>query len=155
MGEDIKDAWNMFIVHLLPKIAVKWSDHMRLIRSGDISYRNFSGITISDEAFVLHVLEWYLPQWESSSNSSQPSVKKKVGRKKSESTEDKKLENFVKFYNVIKAARNHGNKSNWEEAILEELVEGEEEKEDEVDVFGEKPYALPIEQIDIDNRYAD
>ena len=82
---------------------------------------------------------------------------KKVGRKKYEGTEDKKLVNFVKFYNAVKEARKHGNKATWEVAILEELVEEEENKNcyNLPDVFGEKPCSLPIEPIDIDDWYTD
>ena len=143
----------LFFVVLVPKISVKWSDQIRMIKSGDVSRRNFSPVTISDEAFAIHVLEWYLPHWDSNSSSTPSGVKKKVGRKKSESLDDKKkLENYVKIYKTINEAKMHENRTEWEEAILEELlVDSDVENDfgDENESFEDNPFALPCEPIDL------
>ena len=78
MREDVIHAWKLFCITFLPKVSLKWHDEMKKIKAGNSTDTFGNLVTISDEAFVLHVVSWYLPQRETVSKSVD-GVKQKPG----------------------------------------------------------------------------
>ena len=123
MDDDVHHAWKLFSITLLQKVSLKWHNRMKMLNAGNCKDSFYDLVTISDEAFVLHVLSWYIPLRETATTLE---GKKKPGRKKLDSVDDKKkLQNYAQFYECVKAARSHENKTEWEEAIFEELKEND------------------------------
>ena len=61
---DVKTAWIFFVLYLLPKVSTQWADEMTILMSNAVGTKQFGVVTVSDEAFVFHVLSWYMVQWE-------------------------------------------------------------------------------------------
>lgn len=156
VSDEVKEAWSMYAMHLLPKVSSKWSEEMLdMKRRGGCGGKQFSCVTISDETFVVHVLSLYLHRWDDEHVTSHGG-KKKVGRKKIEGDgspdEKKKISNYATMYRTVEMARAHENKTEWEEAILYELLHSDESSCADDDIAHQPSgngCALPMEEIDM------
>ena len=82
VSEEVQDAWKFFTSDLLPRISSKWNDEIQFIKSGVAGTKQFSVVTLSDEAFVVYVLSLYLDSWKVPSDYSIQGEKKRADRKK-------------------------------------------------------------------------
>jgi len=161
VSDEVKEAWHVFTLCLLPKISMKWAEEIENVKNGrKVMDKSLTSATISDEAFVMHVLSLHLPHWEetleTAPNSTPGSTDENARKKKSKQgspDEIKKLQNFTSFYTFFEDARSKECKTEWEEYVFQKIEESDDlddsdEMEDIVHKPGSDDFCLPNEEID-------
>jgi hypothetical protein len=127
----VKVLWEFSLIHLMPKVSRKWNSALRLRGIGREGLSlAYDGITISDEAILLLVLEfkmarWLLAQDNAAENAGDVVVRRLSGRQANrvELTSPAGLARYAAIFDRVHRQRSVASAASWKIAAVNAAVE--------------------------------